>query len=642
MSVHLVLGLVFLVSLFVAPSIAIYAYLVSRPNRAAHREGDLLAAVVLVAATVVLGLLALARLGAISLVSVWLIAAGALVGSVFVLRRQAVESAPLSTISQMRTGLLFAGGVVIIAAPALWTIFGRLDSLNRISAWFYWQQIQQFISVGGFSGSSFEWGVVTAAFEHHLAFTALGAATAEASGAASSLAGAQAIRIVAGLAMPGSAYLAVRSWRGGRWAAVGAALLVAAISVTATKPIGFVPEGLGHILAMLTVGLVYPALIERSRAAQAALLVGMVATTQVHGIAATFLYLVVAAALLAFVALPDTGRSSRVRLVFALGALSIIGALLVGQTLGARASDAAILSDAAELDADGSDPTWEFVLWANTRGRLSEAELATTPPDNGELLRNSFTRVFIRADGWWIEAGFFLALAAAGVYGAARHGNRSLFPLLTALLAVLFVVIAGAALSLPYDTYVPRRTGLQRLVQLWPISAAVLGPLLVDRLRKKEPLTALLTAAVLLWLVAAGGVTSLNRNHATREQVRELAALPVPDGALILTNGWTQGAIAGMTSGGIGLLDGQAPYLNPELLPLSLEMLADIREFFIRPRGNSDIPGKYGADFVLVAQRSNAFGGARVYSASDDRLDLTRTLQALYRSDNYTLYSVTD
>jgi hypothetical protein len=112
----------------------------------------------------------------------------------------------------------------------------------------------------------------------------------------------------------------------------------------------------------------------------------------------------------------------------------------------------------------------------------------------------------------------------------------------------------------------------------------------------------------------------------------------VPENALILANGYTEGAL-GMLTERTGVLDGRTPFAQPDpWRDEAIRWLAQARRFFQHP-GRAGVPG--GADYVLAARRDVNLGGS--YFPTDfQALRRAGGLQPLYASGGVILYRVRD
>ena len=127
------------------------------------------------------------------------------------------------------------------------------------------------------------------------------------------------------------------------------------------------------------------------------------------------------------------------------------------------------------------DPTWEFAA-------LAQGNPGSTPPAVTDLLTNSLRRGF-RGLGWpWFAAVSGLALAI--LIARAVVGPESLSRSVARRALVFLGVSTGIALAasvffnIGWSTYVPRRTGFARLLQV----ALLLVPIGAGTRRQPDPL----------------------------------------------------------------------------------------------------------------------------------------------------------
>ena len=110
----------------------------------------------------------------------------------------------------------------------------------------------------------------------------------------------------------------------------------------------------------------------------------------------------------------------------------------------------------------------------------------------------------------------------------------------------------------------------------------------------------------------------------------------VPGDALVLANGYTEGAL-GMLTQRAGVLDGRTPFAQPDPWRAeAIEWLSQTRRFF-RGAGRAEVPG--GADYVLAARRDVNLGGS--YFPTDfQALREVPGLKPVYASGGVILYRV--
>jgi hypothetical protein len=110
----------------------------------------------------------------------------------------------------------------------------------------------------------------------------------------------------------------------------------------------------------------------------------------------------------------------------------------------------------------------------------------------------------------------------------------------------------------------------------------------------------------------------------------------LPSNALILTNGYVEGAL-GMLSHRTGLLDGRTPFAQPDpWRSEAIRWLGQSRAFFLHPEGRP-VPGN--ADYVLVARHDVNLGGS--YFPTDFKaVEGDRGLRRIQSFDGVDLYRV--
>jgi hypothetical protein len=211
---------------------------------------------------------------------------------------------------------------------------------------------------------------------------------------------------------------------------------------------------------------------------------------------------------------------------------------------------------------------------------------------------------------------------------------------------VSFVALVAMAylLSLAGATYVPRRTGFTRVLQLWPLLPAVVLGALVAVTRKGAPryaaVSAFVLAAVAVGSLGSADVWRLGRGQPSSTQLDAVASLPIAKDSTVLTNAFTQNYVALMTPGD-GLLDGHAPYLERDLLARSNAILTSTRQYFRDPAGSPFPFDEYGVDYVLAAKRPYAVGTPAIFSPEAvNRLGTSPRLRLLAETADLVLYEV--
>ncbi len=227
-----------------------------------------------------------------------------------------------------------------------------------------------------------------------------------------------------------------------------------------------------------------------------------------------------------------------------------------------------------------------------------------------------------------------------------------------------------------YSTWVPQRVGPMRLMPYWALifpgliaGAGWAGAALASHPRARiagvttpasprwagwlgasvAVVPALVVAALAIWIFTpigskrdpgvapfylaaprAGGLSAgaLDAYHWISRRL--------PKRALILTNGYIEGAL-GMISRRTGVLDGRAPFAQPEPWRAeAVDLLARSRRFFLHP-AHSAAPG--GATYVLAGQPNVNLGGT-FFPTNFPALSRDPDLSLVYRREGVAIYRV--
>jgi hypothetical protein len=510
----------------------------------------------------------------------------------------------------------WAGGSTLIGAgPLAWIVVGERDALINSTPWYYWNLVRQTVAAHGTPDWSYEWGRWVGFLDAYPGFTTAATTLAIVSGT-KTLAAAIVVTIIAMLAGGLAMFLLVRALGGGLAGAAFAVLLLFAFEVFSSKLSGLRPESLGYAFALLC-----PALaLEYVRTGHARVLailgLTFVGLAQVHGIDWLFGCGLVAAAVAAGYPLLRAPEQGRRRLRLDARRWLVRGVLVAIVTLGAWAlanvALASNLSGAGDLGGlpkieNGVDPTWEFAA-------LAQGNPGSSPPSVSDLLTNSLRRGF-RGLGWpWfaIVAGLALAiLIARSLVGPATRTRALARRALVFLLVSIAIALAASFFfSINWSTYVPRRTGFARLLQVALLLVPVGAGLAVSFLPWGErPAVRRRFVAVAGALALAFGLfITVHGQHALDGRAHQ-RPLPVTLGALrdldlqpddvVLTNVYSE-SIVPVATGAKGVLDGRAPYADAKLLSRSNDLLARTRAFMQTPGNGVPLPCR-GIDYVLVA-----------------------------------------
>jgi hypothetical protein len=492
--------------------------------------------------------------------------------------------------------------VGILSWQTSWTPLGG-------TSWYYWGLAQQAAVAGHLPATSVEFGTTVPFLGDYPLFT-LGAAAllVQVPDDQATLVRQLVTAIPVLYAAFGFALL-VRVLGAGRVVALAAVPLGIGTGLAADKLTAYRPEGFAIGCLLMAVALVAGGLRRRDVHLLAPG-VGLVAVlSQVHGIALVTAFVLLASFSLALW-LGDRTPATAAVVAWTGGAASA-AVLLLAAVMGtlSGATHRGGISDVA----GASDPTWEFVRAA--RGRPP-----SDPPDRSTLLSNGVDHIYDSGAVWFLA----VAVVALAVMLAFRTGRRR-FGLLVGFVAVVLVVLAAAVsvFVLGWDSYVPRRTGARRLMA----EATLLLPVVVTagvstgvalvllRTRSRRLATACAVGAVLVALVVGlMGSWDVSRDRLAgripREDVEALGRLGVTDGTVVLTNGYSEGVIVGVT-GARGLLEGRAPFTFPDVLERANGLLRGAQEFYDRPRTTRDFLDAHGVDYIVVQQARSITGPFR-------------------------------
>ncbi|MDZ7675911.1 MAG: hypothetical protein U5K30_12690 [Acidimicrobiales bacterium] len=471
---------------------------------------------------------------------------------------------------------------------------------------------------GSIPEHSIEWGTQISSFDFHTGFTGPVAAL-HLVGGGDSLAAAQWTRAGALLLTLLGVGFVVRALGGRRTGVVAAAFGLLALSTFAVKLSSLRPETLAYGPVLLGVGFAFLATVRRDRGLAAVAALTFAASVQIHGVGGTFGACLLLGVFCACLLPPERGATDalgqRVRSVLWVGGGITAATFAAGIIVTGMATPAGSLGDVPDLEADGYDPTYAF-LELSTSG-LDESEgIGYGAPDNEALFRSGLRSGWIEVEpdvSLAIAAGLIVA-AVAAAFATPRARRLAVFTL--AALGAVFLL--SLYLSSGWETYVPRRTGFQRVLQLWFAVVVVVAVVLPSVLRRARVVTSVLVLGLMsaLWAQSLNVVASYASGQPSARQIEAIEALPIERGATILTNAWTQGYVSVHTPG-VGLLDGQAPYLDEPLLRRANGLLTSARAYFEDPTASPFDFGRFEVDYVLVATEAHAIGTPSIFSTAE-------------------------
>ncbi len=633
------LGSVALVAWLVMPGLVI-GILAERRNPAPARARLALFAVTGGLCFWYLGSQIVVRLGAVSTPLVWLVTIAVAAGSVVVLRRFGPEVLARVQLPHLLPSATIGGIAAVIGAlPVLRLIGGRDDTLLGSTPWYYWRLTQETVRAHGVPTWSWEWAMRLPFLDDYPAFTSASAVLAVASGDPTSLASARLVIVVVLVTFGLSVYLLARELGADRLPAAIAVVVMTSGATFSLKLLSFRPEGAGYALMLL----VPAAAIDffRTRRPSSLVLVAVAGLTlsQIHGLAWVFAMAVLAGLAVAAIVMARRPRASTVRATITITVV-VAGAWLVGNAvLGGGLSGASKLGGLPHVGG-GVDPTFEFRYLVN--GHL---EPPPEPSFFGMAMNSLRPDLLGGPDGAWLAGG--VVVLGALVYTAIQRGDRRRAALrLVLVIGVTLVAVLAFSfwLSIRNATFVPRRTGFGRVLQLsfvmFPFALALVLSAIARRRKLVAGAIGLLVAG-LAYFPAEHTLRSQASRTASAETLRELRDLDLPDDALVLTNFYSEGFVPDVT-GGRGVIDGRAPYTEGSTLE---KVNAEVRravEFFSSPTEAPDPPLPVdGITHVLVSTGDGwALGSSVRWATNQEMLDRRSDLHLVASSPVFRLYEV--
>ncbi len=581
----------------------------------------------------------LVRAGGLHAGIVWLVTLLIGAAAIVVLRTN-----PSAVFSQAeRRGLLasaaaVAGSVAVAGGAIIWAIVRRRDALNGPTPWYYWSLTRQTIAAGGVPVSSMEWATRLPFLDDYPGFTGASAALAVASLSPDRLVAAQLVRVVVVVAFALACFILARQLGSDRFGAAVATILAPCGAIFAFKLSSFRPEAAGYALMLLIPALAIDWF--RSRRISSLVLASVAGLTlsQLHGLDWVFAMASVGGVAVAAI-VTATPRRVPVRLAISLG-LGLLGTWIVGnQLLGGGLSGATKLDGLPRLSGD-MDPTFEFKNLVV--GRVS----ADDPPALGRMLLQSLRQGALGLS-WnrWMFLGL-LALAALA-WTAAKSGERRRAALrLLIIVAVSMTLILGFSfwLASQYSTFVPRRTGLSRVLQLIYIYFPFVIAIVITAMARRRRLVGFVVGVVItvgLFVTAMGPMSKIQSSVPPADTLGALRALDLPPKSLVLTNYYSEGFVPDLLDVP-GALDGRAPYTERRTLARVNAMLRRSIQFFSTPAPYQieDLPVQ-GLTHVLVATGGPYALGARTHFPTDlGALALRGDLKLVVRGPGFLLYEV--
>jgi hypothetical protein len=587
--------------------------------------------------------------------------------------------------------LLCVVGLIALGLAILWPSREAMGGHIPLgtTTWYYVHLSDAVALSGGFPGSLPEWGDVHPFQTDYAAFTAFAAAALQLL-PVGLLAQMEALRMAVLILGGLSSVLLFRRWFS-TWTALLATIALFGTLRIEQRFLALRPESFAVAVGFLALWLVDRAAVERSAratlAGAAALAIVLLAHAEVFVVLLPLAAgVIVARGLLAWRAGAIGVRPRGIKAVagrslgplLAVAGAVVLGSIvnihvagearLLGYAVDGRDAVAAVPPVPAERIPPGwtltGDPTWDFNVAAAQPAQAGRS--VPTSFTDPRVLPRSILHVWPRLDG--------APLAGRVILAALLLTALLLWPWLDArrrqagvawLVFGVGLLVGTWLLFERSDTYVPARTGGRRLLPyelFLPVVAVIVVSWCLDRKvlaawvgrlagRASPVVRAGLGLVVVLALISSPRPVRSDEGGLTATGWDMFATLrgSLPAGSRILANAYTDGSI-GMLSGGVGILDGRAVYLeDPAFLGDAEALVLGARRFF----GNPDDPAALDylaaerVDHLLVVTTTGSgsdIGGYPSFPTDVTALDRSPRfrLVARFGTDRVRLYEVVD
>jgi hypothetical protein len=539
---------------------------------------------------------------------------------------------------------LFGAGLAVLSL-VVWLPIGLLNlrtswAVLGSTPWYYWDLARQVAQAGHVPARSVEWGTsVPFLDDYHLFTTATASLLTQSHG--TGITAVRAIIVISVIITGCGAALVAASFGAGPIGAACAVPVAIGLDWLAVKLTSYRPEAFATGLALLAVAAAVDYLRHRERGALVVAVGAVAALAEVHGIVLIVALCMIVAAVFALAPMRRRRLLRYLRTVAVLAVTTAGATVALALIMGTRpgAEHVGKLDDVGGL----ADPTWRFVRAIRGLG-------PSDPPSNWQITKAALTTSFDGMSGWWV-----VGLIAAAVLVLLVRAVRE--PMARRIL--VFIVVFLVVLAVPtwlfatgWTSYVPRRTGSQRLVQsslliVAPVVACGCAAFLPWRrfpaLRRCVEIAVVVGLAVVAYRSSAALEPSTASQRPTADIARTLRNLDVPPGAVILANGYTESYFA-MLTGGHGLLDGRAPYTFPKVLVRANALLTEAADFYRDPRANLEFLKDEHVDFVIVArdgQKVLATWNHFVFAVPRSRFDGLEQLRLVAATPDLIVYRFT-
>lgn len=606
--------------------------------------------------------------GLASGLAAWLLTAGVLVRTVGISTTSAVVAAAVLAVVSLVVLLLppcrevlrtarneaayFGGaaGLTLLAWSPIGLLVWAATSAGTLAStpWYYWGLARQILVTGHFPETSVEFGEAVPFLADYPLFsagTAMVMAPLPESAQPVVLA---AVVTLAVVVLGCAAALLARAWGASSTRSLVAAPLSVTVGIGAYRLLGYRPEGFALGLSLLVVVLVLDWYRHRVWTSLVAASVLAAVLLQVHGIAFLGMALLLVAATLTVLLTERRPPWPMLRTAVLTGASLLAACAVLGLAMG-RFSGSGTSTGLGALDAEVEDPTWAF-------RKLALGQDPTPAPSASRLVSASLQDLFEERTTVVV---LLLILAAVAVVTAAllrrsesREESRGelVRPLVFCVLGAGLILGVGCLFVLMFDTYVPRRTGSQRLFMeatlVVPVFLAGAAASIVALVAEHRRLRGAVACALVVVAVGGGTASAYTlRQQAdgwtpSAEDRAALESVAFPPDAVVLANAYTEGYLHHVT-GATPLLEGRAPYTFPDQLDRSLRLLREAKSFYADPAANRDFLDRHDVDYVLYSEADSfSVGSANTFddAAGVDQLRELPELREVVSSEGLVVF----
>jgi hypothetical protein len=502
--------------------------------------------------------------------------------------------------------------------------------------WYYWSLAQRVAENGHVPATTTEWGVTLPFLDDYHLFTT-GTAMLLAQGGSLDVRGVQVVTLLSAMLLACGAALLANALGAGAVASLAAVPVTVATGIGSIRLAAYRPEVFGAALSLLVVAAFLSWFRRRDRGSLLAGCLLGATLANVHGIALLAAGLMLVSSVAA--TLPREHVWAHLRRGLWSGGVLLIGAVTLGFVLKSASGN----EHAGGLaNTDGvADPTWRFIT--ALRGHRP-----SLPPTNSRLLESALRTAY---HGTTILAVVLIAITILILVIAVAKGDDVARRTCTfVIVSIILMAVIGAVLAFGWASYVPRRTGAQRLPQEATLLLGVLVAVAVAVTAKWVPRLdwrPMFTAGLVLVLCVSGFAANTALERTLRYQrpsaaaVSSLSSFQFKPGSVILTNAYTEGYIDQLTDAR-GLLEGRAPFTFPSLLSRANGLLTEAAAFFHEPCRRLEFLRRHHVSYVAVTPVSSySLGTASIFvDASRPKLAGCPALKQVHSASGLVIYEV--